>query len=103
MVQNKTAAHNPGTVRESAMAITLNPEMVQGPGADGMWRFEGTQTDDTDVIETFNQTLSHNRVVQIFEAVVGAIPATGFGREDVVEHWNALEPHLTAEIEQLLD
>lgn len=90
-------------MKESAKAITLSPEMVQGPGPGGMWSFGGEQTDDTDMIETFDQPLSHNRVVQIFEAVVGAIPATGLGREDVVEYWDELEPHLRPEIEELLD
>ena len=84
------------------MPITLNREMTQGP-RDRMWRFHVTRTrEGSDVDEMIDQPLSHGAVVRIFREVMGEVPANGVGRDDVLQHWNALEPRLRAEIERLI-
>jgi hypothetical protein len=37
-------------------------------------------------------------VVQTFREVIGTVPANGVGHDELVEHWNVLEPRLRAEI-----
>jgi hypothetical protein len=87
----------------SAMPFTLNPEMTQGPQEDHMWSFCVTRTREGSVVEeTLDQQLPHYSVVRIFRDAIGRLPANGLGPDDVVEHWDALEPRLRAEIATLL-
>jgi hypothetical protein len=86
-------------VGSETMPFNLNREMTQGPQENQMWNFRVTKTREGSAVEEmFDQQLPHYSVVRIFRDVLGRLPANGLGRDDVVEHWNALEPRLRAEI-----
>jgi hypothetical protein len=83
------------------MPFTLNREM-HGPRDQG-WRFNVTRTrEGSNVQELIEQTLPYGLVVEIFREAVGDVPANGLGYDDVVQHWDALEPRLRAEIARVL-
>ena len=52
--------------------------------------------------ELIEQTLPHDLVVEIFRETVGDVPANGLAYDDVVQHWEAIEPRLRAESEKPL-
>ena len=85
---------------EGKMPIALNREMTRGP-IDGEWRFRWTRTrKHSNMRETSDEPLSHQVVVQIYQSVMGGVPATGLARENVMENWDHLEPRFRAEIEK---
>ena len=83
------------------MPFTLDREM-HGPKGQGWWFIVSRTREGSSVAELIEQTLPYELVVEIFREAVGAVPATGLAYDDVVQHWEAVEPRLRAEIEKVL-
>lgn len=83
------------------MPFTLDREM-HGPRGQGWWFIVTRTRVGSSVQELIEQTLPHELVVEIFREAVGDVPANGLAYDDVVKHWEAVEPRLRAEIEKVL-
>ena len=70
---------------------------------DGRWYFGFKRTRlGSDILEVGTQDLSNDTVVQIYRDTVGVEPATGLEADNLLTHWESLEPHLRAEIQNLV-